>query len=76
VARELSDFGLTTELQHFAAAQFLQMVIVVPQRRCMGQDSPMTPKELEEWAHNTVNLFLNGCRGLSGKPARRARVRS
>ena len=73
LARELPDIGAAGELRRFAAAQFLQMVIVVPQRRCMGQDAPMTPKELEGWAHSTVSLFLNGCRGLAGKPSRRAR---
>ncbi len=73
LARELPDVGLTSDLRRFAAAQFLQMMIVVPQRRCMGLDSPMTANELDGWAQNTVSLFLHGCRGLSGKPSRRAR---
>jgi AcrR family transcriptional regulator len=67
LARDLPESGLTPELRRFAAAQFLQMVVVVPQRRCMGLDSPMTPSELDEWALNTVRLFLGGCRGLPGK---------
>jgi len=49
----------------YAAQQFLQMVITIPQRRAMGLGSPMTPKEIETWLQDTVNLFLNGCRGNS-----------
>ena len=70
LARELHDPRLTLELRRFAAAQFLHMVAALPQRRSMGLGSPMTPKELEAWAHDTVNLFLNGCRGLSGALSR------
>jgi TetR/AcrR family transcriptional repressor of mexJK operon len=47
----------------FAAAQFLQMVVALPQRRALGLGTPMTPRELEDWARDTVALFLNGCRG-------------
>jgi TetR/AcrR family transcriptional repressor of mexJK operon len=65
LARELREPRLTVELRRFAAAQFLHMVVAVPQRRSMGLGSPMTAKELETWVHDTVNLFLNGCRGLS-----------
>jgi TetR/AcrR family transcriptional regulator, mexJK operon transcriptional repressor len=46
----------------FAAAQFLQMVVSLPQRRSLGLGTPMTPAELERWARDTVTLFLNGCR--------------
>ena len=46
----------------FAAAQFLQMVVSLPQRRSLGLGTPMTPPELERWVRDTVNLFLNGCR--------------
>lgn len=66
LSRELQDPRLTLELQRFAATQFLHMVVALPQRRSMGLGSPMTVKELGMWAHHTVNLFLNGCRGLSG----------
>jgi hypothetical protein len=69
--RDLPDSDLTADLRRFAAAQFLQMVIVMPQRRHTAQNSPMTPKELDQWAQKTVRLFLNGCRGLSGKPETR-----
>ncbi len=66
LSRELRDQRLTLELRRFAAEQFLHMVAVLPQRRLMGLGAPMTPSELEAWAHDTVTLFLNGCRGLSG----------
>lgn len=66
LASKLRDPRLTLELRSFAATQFLHMVVALPQRRSMGLGSPMTPQELEMWAHHTVNLFLNGCRGLSG----------
>jgi TetR/AcrR family transcriptional repressor of mexJK operon len=73
LARELRDPRLTTELRSFAAAQFLHMVVAQPQRRIMGLGAPMTPSELDAWADDTVNLFLNGCRGLSGASARQRR---
>jgi TetR/AcrR family transcriptional regulator, mexJK operon transcriptional repressor len=73
LARELRDPRLTLELQGFAAAQFLHMVVALPQRRMMGLGTPMTPRELEAWADDVVNLFLNGCRGLSGGSARQRR---
>jgi TetR/AcrR family transcriptional repressor of mexJK operon len=51
----VSDFA-------FAAAQFLYMVISLPQRRSLGIGTPMTGPERDAWVRNTVNLFLNGCR--------------
>jgi AcrR family transcriptional regulator len=47
----------------FAAEQFLQMVVALPQRRALGLGTPMTSAELDEWARDTVALFLHGCRG-------------
>jgi len=47
----------------FAAQQFLHMVIALPQRRALGLGMPMTPAEVDAWARDVVNLFLNGCRG-------------
>jgi TetR/AcrR family transcriptional regulator, mexJK operon transcriptional repressor len=73
LSRELREPRLTVELRSFAAAQFLHMVVALPQRRIMGLGVPMTPSELEAWANDTVNLFLNGCRGLSGASSRRER---
>jgi len=46
----------------FAAEQFLQMVVSVPQRRALGLGTAMTSKKLNDWAYNAVNFFLNGCR--------------
>jgi TetR/AcrR family transcriptional repressor of mexJK operon len=47
----------------FAAAQFLQLVVAVPQRRALGLGPAMSPEELDLWARESVQLFLNGCRG-------------
>jgi len=47
----------------FAAQQFLYMLIAVPQRRAMGLGPAMTSAEVEAWANDVVELFLNGCRG-------------
>lgn len=47
----------------FAAEQFLQMILSLPQRRAMGLGTPMTEGELDAWAGDTVRLFLDGCRG-------------
>jgi TetR/AcrR family transcriptional repressor of mexJK operon len=47
----------------FAAQQFLYMLMTVPQRRAMGLGTAMSTKEVEAWVRDTVNLFLNGCRG-------------
>lgn len=49
----------------YAAQQFLQMVITIPQRRAMGLGTPMSSREIESWVQDTVNLFLNGCRGYT-----------
>ncbi len=71
LARELRDARLTVELRRFAAAQFLHMVVAVPQRRSMGLGPPMTQRELQAWARDTVNLFLHGCSGLAGSASRK-----
>jgi len=60
----LGKLKLKPEDTAFAAEQFLQMVVSVPQRRAMGLGKPMTPRELSAWAENTVRLFLDGCRNL------------
>jgi TetR/AcrR family transcriptional repressor of mexJK operon len=46
----------------FAARQFLQMTIAVPQRRALGLGPPLGKKELAEWPAKVTDLFLNGCR--------------
>jgi AcrR family transcriptional regulator len=47
----------------FAAAQYMQLVIAIPQKRAMGIGAPMSQAELDVWATDSVALFLNGCRG-------------
>jgi AcrR family transcriptional regulator len=61
--REARAGNLPLDNSSFAAQQFLQMVIALPQRRAMGLGTPMSSAEVDTWAHNVVNLFLNGCRG-------------
>ncbi len=76
LARELRNPHLTPELRTFAAEQFVDMVITLPQRRAAGLGVAMTPRELDAWADGVVRLFLNGCRGLpeaSGRPAAASR---
>jgi AcrR family transcriptional regulator len=46
----------------FAAEQFLQMMISVPQRHALGVGTRMTPQQLEAWVAKTVELFLGGIR--------------
>jgi len=45
----------------FAAQQFLQMVVTLPQRRAMGLGEAMSPQELREWPRKVTELFLRGC---------------
>ena len=67
--REVRAGRLALDAPRFAAQQFLHMVISGPQRRAMGLGKPMTAAELEAWAADVVNLFLNGCRGwVPAKP--------
>jgi hypothetical protein len=60
--REARAGNLALDNPTFAAQQFLYMIIALPQRRAMGFGAPMTPAELDTWARDVVNLFLNGCR--------------
>lgn len=46
---------------HFAADQFLQMVIALPQRRAMGLEPPISAEDHRLWVRRTVDLFLHGC---------------
>lgn len=66
--REARAGNLRLDNPTFAAQQFLQMVISVPQRRAMGLGMPMNAEALEAWARDVVNLFLNGCRGWQPAP--------
>jgi AcrR family transcriptional regulator len=62
--RGLADSKLSAENREFAAAQFVFMVVALPQRRAMGFGPPMTQPELDVWAAKVVGLFLDGCRSL------------
>ena len=59
--REVKARRLKLEDTVFAAQQFLQMVITLPQRRAMWLGAPMSKREITEWPHKVVDLFLNGC---------------
>jgi AcrR family transcriptional regulator len=70
--REAHAGNLTLDNSTFAAQQFLHMVIALPQRRAMGLGMPMTSAEVNAWARDVVNLFLNGCRGWERAASRRS----
>jgi AcrR family transcriptional regulator len=59
--REVTAGRLRIDATRFAAQQFLQMVVSLPQRRAMGLGEPMSPQELREWPHKVADLFLRGC---------------
>jgi TetR/AcrR family transcriptional regulator, mexJK operon transcriptional repressor len=60
--RETRAGVLTIDRPAVAAEQFLHLVVTLPQRRALGLGTPMTEAELDIWADDCVNLFLNGCR--------------
>jgi len=60
--RETRAGHIALENPIFAARQFLQMVVALPQRQAMGLGTPMPKAELAEWPAKVVDLFLNGCR--------------
>jgi len=60
--REVKTGRLKLDDPIFAAQQFLQMVVALPQRHGMGLGPPMSKRELTEWPRKVVDLFLNGCR--------------
>jgi TetR/AcrR family transcriptional regulator, mexJK operon transcriptional repressor len=71
--RQARAGGLAIDRPTFAAEQFLQLVVSLPQRRALGLGEPMTEAELETWADDCVNLFLNGCRSWQpGAPTSQA----
>ena len=50
---------------HFAAQQFLQMVVTLPQSRALGMGPAMSTSELDEWISQTIRFFLKGFEGTS-----------
>ena len=59
VRRRLAD---DCTMPRFDLEQFIQLVVTLPQRRALGLGIPMTEAELDHWADDCVNLFVNGCR--------------
>lgn len=64
--REVSAKRFRIDDTRFAAQQFLQMVVTLPQRRAMGLGEPLSAQELREWPRKVAGLFLHGCRTRSG----------
>jgi TetR/AcrR family transcriptional repressor of mexJK operon len=60
--REASPGALRADKAEFAAEQFLHMLVAGPQRRALGLGTPMSDAELDAWARDAVDLFLDGCR--------------
>lgn len=44
----------------FAAQQFLQMLVSLPQIRALGIGEAMSPTECDQWVRRTVRLLLQG----------------
>jgi len=60
--REVRAGALAIDRPEFAAEQFIQLVVSLPQRCALGLGEPMAEAEFDIWADDCVNLFLNGCR--------------
>jgi len=60
--REACAGRIAIDRPEFAAEQFLALLMTVPQRRAHGLGVPMSDVELDRWADDCVNLFLNGCK--------------
>jgi AcrR family transcriptional regulator len=71
--REVLAGALALDQPRFAAEQFLHLVITQPQRRALGlgPGAAMNEAELDRWADDCVNLFLNGCRSWTRRPPAR-----
>jgi AcrR family transcriptional regulator len=44
----------------WAAEQFQRLVVTGPQQRALGLGEPLSEKELDDWARQSVKLFLSG----------------
>jgi TetR/AcrR family transcriptional repressor of mexJK operon len=64
---EVTTGRLEIDDVRFAAQQFLQMVVTLPQRCAMGLGAPMSARELRDWPHKVADLFLHGCRADTPK---------
>ncbi len=56
--------GLGGAEAEFAAQQFLQLVVSLPQLRALGIGEAMTPEERARWVAQSVALLLGGLAGL------------
>jgi TetR/AcrR family transcriptional repressor of mexJK operon len=65
--REARAGALAIDRPEFAAEQFIQLIVSLPLRRALGLGTPMTEAELDGWADDCVNLFLNGCRSWQSR---------
>jgi TetR/AcrR family transcriptional regulator, mexJK operon transcriptional repressor len=63
--RHARGASVTPAEASFAANQFLQMIVSLPQLRAIGLGAPMTSEELDAWIRNTVRLFLDGYTGMA-----------
>jgi AcrR family transcriptional regulator len=52
---------LSPDEARFAAAQFLQMIISLPQHSALGIAPKMSQEDHRLWVRRTVSLFLDGC---------------
>ncbi len=66
LAQHRTDARLGADQYAFAANQFLQMIVSLPQMRAMGIGTPMSPEELDAWARQSVALFLGGFARVAG----------
>jgi AcrR family transcriptional regulator len=64
IAGLLHRFGGPTKLDApaaaFAAEQFLQLIVSLPQLRALGLGQPMSDSELHAWMRRSVALFAGG----------------
>ncbi len=59
---QLRELGVANAA--FAAEQFLQMVVSLPQMRSIGLGTPMSSDDLESWLRRSVALFIGGLNSL------------
>jgi AcrR family transcriptional regulator len=62
--QEMPKVQLSAADQVFVAQQFIYMVVTIPQRRAVGFGTPMSSRELDDWAEKVVTLFLEGFKSL------------
>jgi hypothetical protein len=60
LARHAPDAVREKGAAAFAAEQFLQLVVSLPQLRAMGMGKPLSAREIKAWPRRSVELFLGG----------------